>query len=150
MVNNINDRTEEMIRMLGMNPNSFAEYIEVAPTVIYNIIGSRKSKPSFELIEKITSKVENLNINWYIKGVGDPFGSEGARKVYIEDKITEMNKEVEGHRLLLKAVCDFVLNAPISNKGDEKRKQADLIFQKFLSTNPDMSRYGGGEIKKKV
>lgn len=68
----IGNRVEQLIEFLEHNKNSFAEEIGVAPTIIYNITGKRKSSPSFEVLEKVKRKFPNVNMNWIFNGEGSP------------------------------------------------------------------------------
>ncbi len=67
----INDRILDLISKLQMNPNSFAEHIGVKGTVIYNIIKGRRSKPSFDVLQKILIAFQTVNANWLLSGEGD-------------------------------------------------------------------------------
>ena len=68
----INDRIEELIRKLcNGNSSLFSRKIGVTPSVITNITGQRKGKPSFEVIEKIASAFAEINVRWLITGEGD-------------------------------------------------------------------------------
>ncbi|RED97535.1 helix-turn-helix domain-containing protein [Marinoscillum furvescens] len=67
----INDRISQLITNLQMNPNSFADNIGVKSPVIYNIIKGRRSKPSFEVLQKILIAFETINANWLLKGEGE-------------------------------------------------------------------------------
>ncbi|MDH6311025.1 hypothetical protein M2451_003914 [Dysgonomonas sp. PFB1-18] len=71
MENTINDRVEKIIRELfSSNKRAFSRAIDVAPTVTENIVGKRRSRPSYELISKMISSIENLNVEWLITGNG--------------------------------------------------------------------------------
>ncbi len=72
---NINDRIGELIEALGISPGAFSGQIGVAPTVIYNIIAGRRSKPSFEVLEKIVDTVPGLSLDWLVKGWGNMFNT---------------------------------------------------------------------------
>lgn len=66
----INTRFELIIEALFKGKqNAFAAAIGVAPSVVNNVVGKRQGKPSFDLIEKISSIAE-LNIDWLITGQG--------------------------------------------------------------------------------
>lgn len=58
-----------------MNPNSFADNIGVKSPVIYNIIKGRRSKPSFDVLQKILIAFETINANWLLKGEGEVWKS---------------------------------------------------------------------------
>jgi transcriptional regulator with XRE-family HTH domain len=67
----INDRISDLITQLDLNPNSFADAIGVKGTVIYNILKGRKSKPSFEVLQKIILAYQTINANWLLNGDGE-------------------------------------------------------------------------------
>ncbi|MEQ8472539.1 MAG: hypothetical protein RIC35_15210 [Marinoscillum sp.] len=66
----INDRISELISDLQTNPNSFADNIGVKSPVIYNIIKGRRSKPSYEVLQKILIAYSTVNANWLLRGEG--------------------------------------------------------------------------------
>lgn len=67
----INERFDELIKVLyGGNKRAFAKALEVAPTVIENVVGSRQGKPSFEVIAKVCA-LANINAEWVVCGTGD-------------------------------------------------------------------------------
>ncbi len=66
----INDRISDLISDLQTNPNSFADQIGVKSPVIYNIIKGRRSKPSYDLLQKIMIAYGAINANWLLKGEG--------------------------------------------------------------------------------
>lgn len=66
----INERITHLIASLEMNANSFADAIGVKSAVVYNIVKGRRSKPSFEVLQKILLSYQTLNANWLINGEG--------------------------------------------------------------------------------
>lgn len=70
----INERLSLLIKALGLNNNSFARKLDVNPAVTFNIIEGRKTKPSYDLLEKIIFTFDNINLYWLLKGEGDMFG----------------------------------------------------------------------------
>lgn len=69
----INTRISLVIRELGLNNNSFAKAIGVSPTVTFNVISGRNTKPSYDLLEKIVFTFDNLNTEWLLRGKGSMF-----------------------------------------------------------------------------
>lgn len=66
----INERFDTIIRTLfGGNKRAFALHIGVSPTVIENVVGTRKGKPSFDLLEKICANA-NISAEWLLLGKG--------------------------------------------------------------------------------
>ncbi len=72
----INNRVADLINHLEMNPNSFADSIGVKGTVIYNIVKGRRSKPSFDLLQKILITYQTINANWLLSGQGSVLKEE--------------------------------------------------------------------------
>lgn len=85
----INDRISNLIYALEMNPNSFADTIGVKGTVIYNIIKGRRSKPSYDLLQKIVLTYNSINSNWLLQGEGNIWKDE-------QDETPKLDKHYEG------------------------------------------------------
>lgn len=67
----INERFETIIKVLfGGNKRAFALHIGVNPTVVENVVGTRKGKPSFDFLEKVCSNA-NISAEWLLMGKGE-------------------------------------------------------------------------------
>lgn len=67
----INERIMELINVISNgNKRAFSRLVEVNPTVIENIVGTRKGKPGYDLLEKISFAIENINTDWLLTGRG--------------------------------------------------------------------------------
>jgi phage repressor protein C with HTH and peptisase S24 domain len=67
----INERFDAIIKVLfGGNKRAFALHIGVNPTVVENVVGTRKGKPSFDFLEKVCAKA-NISAEWLLMGKGD-------------------------------------------------------------------------------
>lgn len=65
----INDRILQLIEIkCNGNKRAFAKQIGVPATSIDNVVGSRKSKPNFDLLERILSSFEDIDANWLMLG----------------------------------------------------------------------------------
>ena len=74
----INERFIELINKLYSGNNAaFSKAVGVAPSVIQNVVGKRKGKPSYDVIEKICA-FANINAEWLISGNGDMIVSNNA------------------------------------------------------------------------
>ncbi len=69
----INERLSLLIKTFGLNNNSFAKRLDVNPAVTFNIIEGRRTKPSYDLLEKIIFTFDNINLYWLLKGEGEMF-----------------------------------------------------------------------------
>ena len=98
----INDRISDLISDLQTNPNSFADQIGVKSPVIYNIIKGRRSKPSYDLLQKILITYGAINANWLLKGEG-PIWKENKDSIAldqgyesIENRIVSLVENLRG------------------------------------------------------
>lgn len=67
----INERLQSIIDSLYKgNKRAFAISIGVSPTVIENVVGTRKGKPSYDVLEKICVNA-NVSSDWLLMGKGD-------------------------------------------------------------------------------
>lgn len=70
---NINERFEEVIKTLYRgNKRAFAQAIGVSATVVENVVGTRKGKPSYDVLEKVCANA-NISAEWLITGKGTMF-----------------------------------------------------------------------------
>lgn len=76
----INTRVQVLIDRLKLNPNAFAEDIGVAPPSVYNIVSGRKTKPSFDFLQKLKERFPQTDMNWLIAGVESPFITDVAKE----------------------------------------------------------------------
>lgn len=64
----INERFEIIIQMLFQgNKRAFAKAVGISPTVVENIVGTRKGKPSYDVLEKVCSNA-NISAEWLLFG----------------------------------------------------------------------------------
>lgn len=67
----INERFEELIKKLyNGNKRAFATTLGISPTVIENVVGKRRGKPSYDVIEKICANA-NISPEWLLTGKGN-------------------------------------------------------------------------------
>ncbi|MDR0620255.1 MAG: XRE family transcriptional regulator [Bacteroidales bacterium] len=52
------------------NKAAFSKQINVSPTVIENVVGTRNGKPSYDVIEKICANA-NISAEWLLTGNGE-------------------------------------------------------------------------------
>jgi transcriptional regulator with XRE-family HTH domain len=68
-------RMRFLLQALNHSANSFARLVGVNPSQIVNAVGGRYSKPSADTLEKISSKVPRIDMNWLLSGQGEPLRS---------------------------------------------------------------------------
>lgn len=71
----IHDRIEKIADFQNLTINAFAKKINTASSVIYNIVKGRpngtKSKPSFEILNKVLLTFTDVDAHWLMTGKGD-------------------------------------------------------------------------------
>lgn len=66
----INERVEIIIQVLFRgNKRAFAKAVGISPTVVENVVGARKGKPSYDVLEKICANA-NISAEWLFFGTG--------------------------------------------------------------------------------
>lgn len=72
----INERFQEVINLLYKgNKRAFALNVGISATVVENVVGSRKGKPSYDVLEKVCAKA-NISGDWLLTGRGAMLRSE--------------------------------------------------------------------------
>lgn len=84
----INERVKIIVESLNITANAFANELDVAGSVIYNIIKGR-NKPSFDILDKMVSRF-NVNPNFLLTGKGDMFLTTDER---IEKILTDRDPD---------------------------------------------------------
>ena len=68
---NINARFEEIINSLYKgNKRAFAQSVGISATVVENVVGTRKGKPSYDVLEKVCANA-NISAEWLLTGKGE-------------------------------------------------------------------------------
>ena len=67
----INARFEEIINSLYKgNKRAFAQSVGISATVVENVVGTRKGKPSYDVLEKVCANA-NISAEWLLTGKGE-------------------------------------------------------------------------------
>ena len=99
----VNERFETIIKVLfGGNKRAFALHVGVSPTVVENIVGTRRGKPSFDFLEKVCAKA-NISAEWLLMGKGemvmDMFEFRKTPMVFHSNPEYYENKVEENHTI---------------------------------------------------
>lgn len=119
---NINEKIDAIIKMLfSGNKRAFAKYIGISPTVVENIVGTRKGKPSFDVLQKICANA-NISAEWLLLGTDDTlknvFNIRKDLKIPSANKILSDCGEAEDKSGII---------STIFSKKDEKISNACLL-----------------------
>lgn len=69
-MNTINDRFNELIKALKLNPSSFARSIGKSYNAVESIVKS-KTRPSYDVLEAVFQSYPDLNPSWLMTGKGE-------------------------------------------------------------------------------
>ncbi|WP_286419124.1 helix-turn-helix domain-containing protein [Myroides odoratimimus] len=67
------------------NKSEFARKVGVSPTVIENVVGSRKGKPSFEVLSKILSSELEVDANWLFDIEDKIVNTKNENSIYVDE-----------------------------------------------------------------
>lgn len=102
----INERFQTIIDILfGGNKRAFAIHVGISPTVVENVVGKRKGKPSFDILEKVCANA-NISAEWLLMGKGElffdmiecrklPMRYHQTPEQYLEEGKTEITEDEE-------------------------------------------------------
>lgn len=100
-VNTVSGRLKILLKEMDMNPNSFSVALGVTSPIIYNIVGGKMNKPSFDLLVKICNTFEQVNLEWLVLGTGAMFKDLETLHDFVSDSdfsdssIESLEKEFE-------------------------------------------------------
>ncbi len=99
----INDRITSLINELYKgNKRAFSLSVGVSPAVIENIVGKRQSSPSFDIMNKIVSSIDNINTKWLLTGQGNMLNNS-----YSQDNNISVISEPEQELTIRKLKTDY-------------------------------------------
>lgn len=115
----INARIQEVMEHFNLNKNSFSKALGLSNNVtIGNIVGGRKGKPSFDILQKIILNFDSINSEWLLTGEGDMLKSV--------PKISGLTEVKEEARLYSTKTPD-VSNIPIVTQDISENTTIPLV-----------------------
>jgi transcriptional regulator with XRE-family HTH domain len=141
----IGERIALLIHELGLNKNSFSKEIGLKNnSTITNIINNPDRSPSYDVIFRIVSRWDQLNIRWLIAGQGEMFSIAEDSFPNINDRLSHISRKF--------AITLAETAERLNVKEDELRKffyeneapSADLMnryIASFPDVNPEWVRY---------
>jgi len=141
----IGERISLLIKELGLNKNSFSKEIGLKNnSTITNIINNPDRNPSYDVIFRIVTRWDQLNIRWLIAGQGEMFSIAEDSYPNINDRLSHISRK---YAITLAETAER-MNVP----EDELRKlfyeneapSEELIIkyiESFPEVNPEWVRY---------
>ena len=141
----IGERIALLIKELGLNKNSFSKEIGLKNnSTITNIINNPDRSPSYDVIFRIVSKWDQLNIRWLIAGQGEMFSIAEDSFPNINDRLSHISRK---YAITLAETAER-----LDVHEDELRKffyeneaPSESLIKKYITSfpelNPDWVRY---------
>ena len=128
----INDRIKHLMNLAtGGNQRAFARAIDISVNTLRDIIGPRKSNPSFTTLKRIIDAFPNLNLHWLMKEEGDPF-------------ITDYQKEDELLLLHNKISSSIYLSSNLKFLRESVKESQDSFAQIIGVSRDNIASYERG------
>jgi transcriptional regulator with XRE-family HTH domain len=90
----IGERIALLIKELGLNKNSFSKEIGLRNnSTITNIINNPERSPSYDVIFRIVTRWDQLNIRWLIAGQGEMFSIAEDSFPNINDRLSHISRK---------------------------------------------------------
>ena len=149
---NINERIKGLIRLLANNKqNSFAETTGIPASSLSGMLGLRQSSPSFSTLMKIINTYPNLNLHWFLYGIGEPLidykqkeGSQQEKDEFnktnseISERVYLVIKRLSSNRNSFASDLGYVKTQTIYDITDGKSAPSYDFFRRFM-----LSEYSG-------
>lgn len=111
----VNQRIEEIIKYLDLNPSSFSKAIGLTGNSTISRIIKGNSTPSYETLSMIYSKYEWIDIHWLMTGEGQMIRSDQNKE---NKTLDELKEKIEYQKELIKTL----------------KETLDMINQNFKNT----------------
>lgn len=89
---NMQERFKQLLEEKGLTATKFAALIKVNASAMSHILNGR-SKPGFDVLDKIAQAFPDINLNWLISGKGEIFNTapekEKKAKVPVQSSLFE-------------------------------------------------------------
>ena len=127
------ERFKQLLEEKGLTATRFASMIKVNASAMSHILNGR-SKPGFDVLDKIAQAFPELNLNWLISGKGTMYGvpvSPVQEVLFQPDDEKKGDKERKEEKSIvpdLKTTVEEV-EMPVQQEGIHKnKKRIDILF----------------------
>jgi transcriptional regulator with XRE-family HTH domain len=141
----IGGRIDSLIKELGLNKNSFSREIGLKNnSTITNIINNPKRNPSYDVIFKILTRYNQLNVRWLIAGQGQMFSIAEDSFLNINDRLSHIHRK---YAITLSEVAEklSVNEHELRKFFYENEAPSERIMNKYMEAfpevNPEWIRY---------
>lgn len=93
----MNLRLQQLLQAENISRTQFAEMLGISPATVTHLLSGR-NKPSFELIQTISSKFPKVNLDWLVNGYGKMY-RDGTNPLPAETEIDLFAPAIESNTL---------------------------------------------------
>lgn len=128
----INERYLRIANELyGGNKSALSKSIGVSPTVVENILGTRKGNPGFDVLQKTIYANANINPEWLMTGQGEMLKSEKSLTATTPTKPSTLVKE------------DNPLLDYLQNENKELKEEISTLNAENKALNKEIGKLEG-------
>jgi transcriptional regulator with XRE-family HTH domain len=132
MQTTINQRVKILIDHFAEgNQRDFAKAIGLSPSTINTVIGSRQTKPGYEIINAIISRYDNVNTEWLFKGTGEMLltDQQQAKDKQPANAGKEKNGQAAKYKVLLAVQEDQAKYEKLLKSLEEQIEQDEINLE---------------------
>jgi transcriptional regulator with XRE-family HTH domain len=123
----ITERVNLVVRHYGLNNNSFAGRLGINAATTHGILSGR-SKPSFDILEKIAQTFTEVNESWLLTGKGSMLKEEMVPVSQHREVLSKVEK-------LERTVLDFIMGKPNPDSEQSAVGTAWPFFMPCVNTS---------------
>jgi hypothetical protein len=132
----INHRIIELINRLADGKQKvFANEIDISPSTISTIVGTRGTKPGWEVLNAIVSRYENVNSDWLLRGKGEMLNEKAANantQLKFGDKNTLNDINQIAHS---RAEIQY---GNLTEENTRLKQEVDMLSQKLIQVEKSL------------
>lgn len=116
------DRFKQLLEEKGLTATKFAAIIKVNASAMSHILNGR-SKPGFDVLDKIAQAFPDVNLNWLISGTGSIYNADKNKPIVVkptqkllfeEEKVEE--PEEKQTAISKTDIASVITEIPVSKK----------------------------------
>lgn len=97
----VNQRIEEVMNYLGLNPNSFSKSIGLTGNSTISRIIKGQTTPSYETLTMIYTKYDWIDVRWLMTGEGEMIRSDQVQK---DESVDVLKGKIEYQQDLIRTL----------------------------------------------
>lgn len=126
----ISKRIQEIIEYYQLSPSDFADQVGIQRSGVSHLTSGR-NKPSVDFIEKLINSFPEININWFVTGVGKMI----KEKEIIKEELTKEDNNSSSTLLLFPEFEKKIENQKIQEKTKSQEEKTPIVENPVFVNN---------------